>query len=51
MVLSNQVREILLKQHNINSLNNNYKSLIPSNDIPDSKRVYHETNSKTIEKT
>ena len=51
MVLSNQVREILLKQSKINSFKNNYKSLIPSNDIPDSKRVYHENNSKTVEKT
>ena len=51
MVLSNQVREILIKQHNINSFKNNYKSLIPSNDIPDVKRVYHDNMKKTVEKT
>ena len=51
MVLSNQVRKILLKQSKINSFKNNYKSLIPNNDIPDTKQVYHDNMKKTVEKT
>ena len=51
MVLSNQVRDIIAKQSEINSIHNEYKSLIPSNDIPDMKRVYHNNMLKISEKT
>ena len=51
MVLSDQVRDIIEKQSEINSIHNEYKSLIPGNDIPDTKRVYHNNMLKISEKT
>ena len=51
MVLSDQVRDIIGKQSEINSMHNEYKSLIPGNDIPDTKRVYHNNMLKISEKT
>ena len=51
MVLSNHVRDILLKQQTINSLNHNFKSLIPSNNIPDIKQEYHKNMLTLPEKT
>jgi len=51
MVLSNQVRDIIAKQSEINSIHNEYKSLIPGNDIPDMKRIYHNNMLKISEKT
>jgi len=51
MVLSIRVHELLSEQSNYNILQRGYKSLIPGNDIPDMKRVYHNNMLKISEKT
>jgi hypothetical protein len=51
MVLSIRVHELLSKQSNYNILQQGYKSLIPGNDIPHSKNIYHKNMFKLSEKT
>ena len=41
MVLSIRAHELLTQNSKNNSLQNDFKSLIPKNDIPDKKQVYH----------
>ena len=41
MVLSIRVHELLSEQSNYNLVQSEYKSLIPGNDIPHSKNIYH----------
>jgi hypothetical protein len=51
MVLSIRVHELLSEQSNYNILQRGYKSLIPGNDIPHSKNIYHKNMFKLSEKT
>jgi len=51
MVLSIRVHELLSEQSNYNILQRGYKSLIPGNDIPHSKHIYHKNMFKLSEKT
>ena len=51
MVLSIRVHELLSEQSNYNILQQGYKSLIPGNDIPHSKNIYHKNMFKLSEKT
>lgn len=55
MVLNIKVHELLSEQSKYNSLQEEYKSLIPTNNIPDKKLEYHknmiEHSEKTIEIT
>ena len=51
MVLSIRVHELLSEQSNYNILQQGYKSLIPGNDIPHSKNIYHKNMFKLSTKT
>lgn len=51
MVLSIIVHELLSKQSKYNLTQDDYKSLIPQNDIPDKKIQYHKSMEKVEEKT
>ena len=51
MVLSIRVHELLSSQANYNLVQSEYKSLIPGNDIPHSKNIYHKNMFKLSEKT
>ena len=51
MVLSIRVHELLSEQSNYNLVQSEYKSLIPGNDIPRRKQIYHEKIFKLSKKT
>ena len=51
MVLSIRAHELLTQNSKNNSLQNDFKSLIPQNDIPDKKQVYHKNMLEISEKT
>ena len=51
MVLSIRVHELLSEQSNYNLVQSEYKSLIPGNDIPRRKQIYHENIFKLSKKT
>lgn len=51
MVLSIRAHELLTQNSKKNSLQNDFKSLIPQNDIPDKKQVYHKNMLEISEKT
>ena len=51
MVLSIRVHELLSEQSNYNLVQSEYKSLIPGNDIPHSKNIYHKNMFKLSKKT
>jgi len=51
MVLSIRAHELLTQNSKINSTQNDFKSLIPQNDIPDKKQVYHKNMLEISEKT
>ena len=51
MVLSIRVHELLTQNSKNNLIQNDFKSLIPKNDIPDKKQVYHKNMLEISEKT
>jgi len=51
MVLNIKVHELLSEQSKYNSLQDEYKSLIPTNNIPDKKLEYHKNMIEHSEKT
>ena len=51
MVLSIRAHELLTQNSKYNSIQNDFKSLIPKNDIPDKKQVYHKNMLEISEKT
>ena len=51
MVLSIRVHELLTQNSKNNLIQNDFKSLIPQNDIPDKKQVYHKNMLEISEKT
>jgi hypothetical protein len=51
MVLSIRVHELLTQNSKNNLIQNDFKSLIPENDIPDKKQVYHKNMLEISEKT
>ena len=51
MVLSIRVHELLSEQSNYNLVQSEYKSLIPGNDIPHSKNIYHKNMFKLSKNT
>ena len=51
MVLSIRVHELLTQNSKNNLIQNDFRSLIPENDIPDKKQVYHKNMLEISEKT
>ena len=51
MVLSIRVHELLSEQSKYNIIQEEYKSLIPTNNIPDRKQIYHKNMLELSEKT
>ena len=51
MVLSIRAHELLTQNSKNKSIQNQFKSLIPQNDIPDKKQVYHKNMLEISEKT
>ena len=51
MVLSIRVHELLTQNSKNNLIQNDFRSLIPKNDIPDKKQVYHKNMLEISEKT